>query len=51
MLQARDICYALYFCDYYIVMRNDIIIQLTAMLTGGGAQVLMRVVGSGCKYR
>ena len=51
MIQAHYIYCALYFYYYYIVIYNKIIIQLTIMLTGGGAQVVMRVMGSGCKYR
>ena len=47
-IQAHYIYCALY---YYIVIDNEIIIQLTIMLTGSGAQVVMRAMGSGCKYR
>ena len=42
---------ALSFYYYCIVIFNEIIIQLTIMLTGGGAQVVMQEMGSGCKYR
>ena len=51
MIQAHYIYCALYFCYYYIVIYNKIIIQLTIMLTGGGAQAVMGAMGSGCKYR
>ena len=50
MVQVQYIYCALYFCCYYIVIYNEIIIQLI-MLTGGGAQEVMRAMGSGCKYR
>ena len=51
MIQAHYIYCALYFYYYYIVICNEIIIQLTIMLTGGGAQTIMRAMGSGYKYR
>ena len=51
MTQAHYIYRALYFYYYYIERYNEIIIQLTIMLTGGGAQVVMREMGSSCKYR
>ena len=41
MIQAHYIYCALYFYYYYIVIDNEIIIELTIMLTGGGAQVVM----------
>ena len=41
MIQVRYIYYAFYFYYYYIVIYNEIIIQLTIMLTGGGAQALL----------
>ena len=41
MIQAHYIYCALYFYYYYIVIYNEIIIQLTIMLTGGGAQAVM----------
>ena len=56
MIQAHYIYCALHFY-YYIVIYNDyiiyneIIIQLTIMLTGGGAQAVMWGMGSRCKYR
>ena len=50
MIQAHYVYCALYFCYYYLVIYNEIIIQLTIMLTGGGAQVVMRAMGSSCKY-
>ena len=50
MIQAHYIYCALYFYYYYTVIHNEIIIQLTIMLTGGGVQVVMRQKG-GCKYR
>ena len=49
MIQAHYIYCALYF--YYVVIYNEVIIQLTIMLTEGGAQAEMRAMGSGCKYR
>ena len=51
MIQARYIYCILYFYYYYIVIYKGIIIQVTRMLTGGGAQAVMRAIGSGCKYR
>ena len=51
MSQAHYIYCALYFYYHYIVIYNETIIQLTTMLTGGGAQAVMRAMGSGCKYR
>ena len=51
MIQVHYIYCALYFYYYYIVIYNEIIIQLTIMLTGGGAQAVMRMIGSSCKYR
>ena len=51
MIQANYIYCALYFYYYYIAIYNEIIIQLTIMLTGGGAQAVMWVMGCGCKYR
>ena len=51
MIQAHYIYCALYFYYYYFVIYNEIIIQLTIMLTGGGAQAVMRAMGSGRKYR
>ena len=51
MIQVHYTYCALYFYYYYIVIYNEIIIQLTIMLTGGRAQEVMRVMGSGCKYR
>ena len=51
MIQAHYIYCALYFYYYHIVVYNKIIIQLTIMRTGGGAQAVMRVMGSSCKYR
>ena len=51
MIQAHYIYCALYFYYYYIVIYNDIIIPLTIMLTGGGAQAVTRAMGSSCKYR
>ena len=41
MIQTHYIYCALYFYHYYIVIYNEIIIQLTIMLTGGGAQAVM----------
>ena len=49
MTQAHYIYCALYY--YYIVIYNEIIIQLTIMLTGGGAQAVMRAMRSSGKYR
>ena len=40
MIQAHYIYCALYFY-YYIVIDNEIVTQLTIMLTGGGAQAVM----------
>ena len=40
MIQVHDIYCALYFYYYDIVIYNEIIIRLTIMLTGGGAQVV-----------
>ena len=51
MIQEHYIYCALYFYYYYIVIYNEIVIQVTIMLTGGGAQAVMRAMGSGCKYR
>ena len=51
MIQAHYVYCALYFCYYYIVIYNEIIIELTIMQTGGGAQAVMGAMGSGCKYR
>ena len=51
MIQAHYIYCALYSYYYYIVLYNEIIIQLTIMLTGGRAQAVMRAMGSSCKYR
>ena len=51
MIQVHYIYCALYFYYNYIVIYNEIIIQLTITLTGGGAQAVMRAMGSGCKYR
>ena len=51
MIKAHYTYCALYFYYYYIVIYNEMIIRLTIMLTGGGAQVVMRVMGSSCKYR
>ena len=51
MILVHYIYCALYFYYYYIVIYNEIIIQLTIMLTGGGAQAVRRPMGSGCKYR
>ena len=51
MIQVHYIYCALYFYYYYIVIYNVRVIQLTIMLTGGGAQVVMRAMGSGYKYR
>ena len=51
MIQPHYIYGALYFYYYYLVIYNEIIIQLTIMLTGGGAQAVVRVMGSGCKCR
>ena len=50
MIQANYIYCALYFYYCHIVIYERII-QLTIMLTGGGAQVVMRAMGSSCKYR
>ena len=41
MIQAHYIYCALYFYYYYIVIDNEIVTQLTIMLTGGGAQAVM----------
>ena len=41
MIQARYIYCALYFHYYYIVIYNEITIQLTIMLTGERAQAVM----------
>ena len=41
MIQAHYIYCALYFYYYYIVICNEIIIQVTVMLTGGGAQAVL----------
>ena len=49
MIQARYIHCALYFYYYYIVIYNEVIVQLSVMLTGGGAQAVMPAMGSGCK--
>ena len=51
MIQAHYVYRAVYFYYYYIVRYNEIIIQLTIMLTEGGAQVVMSAIGSSCKYR
>ena len=51
MTVARYIYCAFYFYYYYTVIYNEIIIQLTIMLTGGGAQAVMRAAGSSHKYR
>ena len=51
MIQVHYIYCALYFYYYYIAIYNEIIIQLTIMLTGDRAQAVMRVMGSCCKYR
>ena len=51
MIQVHYIYCLLYFYYYYTVMYNEIITQLTIMLTGGRAQVVMQVMRSGCKYR
>ena len=51
IIQARYIYCALYFYYFYIVIYNEIIIQLTIMLTGGRAQAVMPVMGNSCKYR
>ena len=51
MIQVHYIFCALYFYYYYIEIYNETIIQLTIMLTGGGAQVVMRAMGTGCNYR
>ena len=51
MIQVHYIYCAFYFYYYYIVTYNAIIIQLTIMLTGGGAQAVTRAMGSSCKYR
>ena len=48
--QAHYTYCALYFYYYYIIIYNEIITQLTIMLTGG-AQVVRRAMGRGCKYR
>ena len=41
IIQAHYIYCVLYFYHYYIVIYNEIIIQLTIMLRGGGAQAVM----------
>ena len=51
MIQAHYIYCALNFYYYCIVIYNEIIIQLTMMLTEGRAQAVIRAMGSGCKYR
>ena len=51
MIQAHYMYCALYFYYYYLVKHNEIIIQLTILLTGGGAQAIMWVMASGYKYR
>ena len=51
MIQVHSIYCALYFYYYYIVLCNEIIIQLTILLTGGGAQAVIWAMGSRCKYR
>ena len=51
MIQAYYIYCELYFYYSYIVIYNEIIIQLIIMLTGGRVQAVMRAMGSGCKYR
>ena len=52
MIQVHYLYCALYFYYYYMVIYNEIIMILTIMLTGGGAQAVMRATGrSGCKYR
>ena len=51
MIQVPYIYCAFYFYYYYVVIYNEIITQLTIMLTGGGAQAVMWAMGSGCKYR
>ena len=51
MIQAHYIYCALSFYYYYIVIYSEIIIQLIIRLTGGGDQVVMWAMGSGCKYR
>ena len=50
-IQVHYMYCALYFYYYYTVIYNEIIIQLTIMLTGGGTQAVMRAMGSGCKCR
>ena len=50
MIQAHYIYCAFYLNYYYIVIYNEIIIQLAIMLTGGRAPAVMRVMGSGYKY-
>ena len=51
MIQVHYVYCAHYFYYYYIVIYDEIIIQLTIKLTGGGAQAVMQVMGSGYKYR
>ena len=51
MIQAHYSYPALYFYYYYIVTYNEIIIQLTIMLTGGGALAVILAMGRGYKYR
>ena len=51
MIQVCYVYCALYFYYYYIVIYNEIIIHLTIMLTGGGAQAVTRAMWSSCKYR
>ena len=51
MIQTHYVYCALCFYYYYIVIYKEIILQLTIMLTGGGAQAVMRVMGRSCKYR
>ena len=51
MIQAHYIYCGVYFYYFYLVIYNEIIIQLTIMLTGGRAQAVMREMGSSCKYK
>ena len=51
MIQVHYIYCAPYFYYHYVVIYNEAIIQLTILLTGGGAQAVMRAMGSGCKHR
>ena len=52
MIRVHYVYCALYFYYYYIVIiYNEVIIQLTIILTGGGVQAVMWAMGSGYKYR